>query len=255
MTNLVKLKQFLRVPLFWWEYLETSSFPDHLQSLEDIVEFGKRHKVMGFNRECIRAYILWRVFEHFGCTSFVETGTGYGPTASFVHCAFKTAVFTCEVNTSNYFISRLNLLWARRLLVSRSNSPDFLREVGHSSLIGNMPMFYLDAHWNKYMPLHDELRIIAGCCETGVLVIDDFFVPPNQNSGNKYAGSPKINVNAISKVLKTLGKDALIYLPAYDPSREPRGGATGMAIVVMGHGKELPSQTFPFNLLTLAVAP
>lgn len=209
---------------------------------------------MGFNRECIRAYILWRVFQHFRCTAFVETGTGYAKTAGFARRAFKTTVLTCEVNISNYLISRLNLVWASQVLISSLNSPDFLRKVCSQSQIGSNPMFYLDSHWHEYMPLPDELLIIAECCERGIVVIDDFFIPADPRFGyDQYQGCGlRIDLNIIDTTLTARREDVLVYLPVYDPSKEPQGGARGMAVALIGQEEELPAKSFPFNLLALA---
>ena len=35
-------------------------------------------------------------------------------------------------------------------------------------------LFYLDAHWETYWPLADELAIVFGECENPVVVLDDF---------------------------------------------------------------------------------
>ena len=228
----------------------TYPFPDHFQSLEDITEYSKRHRVMGFNRQSIRAYILWRVFKHFHCTSFVETGTGYGHTSGFVRRAFNTAVLTCEINVSDYLISKLNLAWAGPILSSRSSSPDFLRKACHQALVGSNPMFYLDAHcWYEDTPLPNELLIIAERCKKGLVVIDDFFVPSEPRFGwDKYTNL-RADINVINMTLKARREDVSVYLPAYNPSREPAGRARGMAVVLMGQDKELPIETFPFNLL------
>lgn len=256
MINWLKLakfyKLFYRVPLFWWQYFATHPFPGQFQSLEDLIGFGKRHRMMGLNGQCIRAYILSRVFQRFDCTSFVETGSRHGHTAGFVRRVFKTAVFSCEVSTSNYLISRLNLVWANQVLLFRSDSPDFLRKICRSPLIGSNPMFYLDAHTYNDPPLPDELLIIAERCERAIVVIDDFFIPSDQRFHYDQYPNLRIDLNVINSTLKARRQDALVYLPVYDPSKEggPGGVARGMAVVLMGQHKELPTEIFPLNLLS-----
>ena len=41
-------------------------------------------------------------------------------------------------------------------------------------------LFFLDAHWGKYWPLRDEIKVIRKL-EKYVIVIDDFFVPGKSN--------------------------------------------------------------------------
>ena len=256
-TTAWKLTKYLKVSLLWWKYLAIywskylaiRPFPDSCSSIQDIIEFERNHRVMGFNGQPIRAYIVWKLFRHFQCSSFIETGTFYGNTTGFVRRSFRTDVFSCEISTFNYFVSRVNLILANRVSIFRSSSPEFLRNVLQQSLIGSNPMFYLDAHWYEYMPLPDELRIIAKRCERGIIVIDDFYIPSDPRFGYDPNPNFRIDLDVIERELIAYRKDALVYLPAYNPTMEPRGGATGMGIILMGQLKELPVSEFPFNLL------
>lgn len=224
-------------------------FPDNWTSIDDIVEFGRHHRLIGFNRECIRAYIFWRLHQHFRCTSFVETGTLYGHTSGFVRRVFKTPVFTSEINNTYYLVSKANLLWSKGISMFRSNSPDFLRKVCHSSAIGNNPMFYLDAHWYKYMPLPEELAAIGECCEKGIILVDDFFVPSDSRFLYDQYPDLRIDLSVINTTLKARREDVSVYLPAYNPDKDPTGKGIGFAVALMGQERELPMGAFPFNLL------
>jgi len=48
--------------------------------------------------------------------------------------------------------------------------------------------FYLDAHWEKYWPLLDELQVIADNGVQPIIVIHDFFVPGSNLGFDKYDG-------------------------------------------------------------------
>ena len=249
MIRWFKLMKIHKLPLFWWNYFLTKPFPEDLDSVGDLIEYGKKNKIIGFNRQCIRAYILWRISLYFRCTSFVETGTNYGNTTGFVQRAFQIRAFSCEINFLKYFISKMFLVWANGVTLFHSSSPDFLEKINCHDSLGDNPMFYLDAHWGEYMPLPDELTVIAKQYERAIVVIDDFFVPSEPRFGYDECPGLRIDTGVVIDALKLYCENFQIYLPNYDPSFELVNTATGMAIVFMGEQKEVPAEMFPFNLL------
>jgi len=237
------------VPKFWWRYLTTRTFPNDLTSVEELISFCRRHKVMGFNLEAIRAYIFWRLHQRYECSSFVETGTLYGNTAGYTNRVFKTPVFTAELNSTHHMVSKVNLAWAKGVTQYKASSPDFLNQVCKTSTLGDNPMFYLDAHWNEFMPLPDELTIIANNCEKAVILIDDFMVPWDDRFLFDEYPEIRIDVEIINNWLKPKRKDISVYMPSYDPGSDPSGKGIGFAVILMGQGNDLPLDSFPFNLL------
>ena len=240
------------VAQFWWRYFRTRPFPDNFQSVDEVVEFGKRHQVMGFNRECIRSYIIWRLHRDRDCTSFVETGTFYGHTSAYVKRAFRTPVFTTEIVRTHYLVSKANLIWAGGIQKSLSASPDFLNRVCEPSIIGNNPMFYLDAHWQDHVPLLDELRIIADRCERATIVIDDFMIPWEPKFLYDEYPSLRFDLDAIKTAFQSRREDVTVYLPTYRPGQDPTGKGIGFAVALLGQDRELSSETFPYDLLSKA---
>lgn len=236
--------------VFWWRYFNTRPFPEHIDSLADVVAYGKQRYTLGFNRECIRAYILWRVHQHFQCTSFVETGTLYGRTTGYVRKAFQTPVFTSEINRTYHIVSRANLLWGTKITQYRANSPDFLREVCNTPEIGDNPMFYLDAHWYDYVPLPEELGVIRDSHDKAVIVIDDFYIPWEPSFRYDDYPTLRIDLDAVNSALKSRKQEVSVYLPGYKPDLDPKGRSIGFAVVLMGQGLQLPAEKFPFDLLT-----
>ena len=227
----------------------TRPFADSWTSVEQVIDFGKRHRVTGFNRECIRAYIFWRLHQHFQCTSFVETGTMYGNTSGFVRRAFRTAVFTSEIHPTYHLVSRANLFWASGITSCRSDSVEFLKTICREPVIGSNPMFYLDAHWYENMPLPDELVCIGDRCEKGVILIDDFLIPwEPRYRYDEYPGL-RISLEVINTTLKVQRKDVSVYLPNYSPDQDPTGLGIGFAVILMGQEDDLPIEKFPFELL------
>lgn len=219
-----------------------------MTDINDLVSFGHRHFILGFNNECIRSYIIWSIHKRLPCTSFVETGTLYGATAGYVRRTFKTPVFTSEINRTYYLISKVNLIWFHGINKVLSNSPDFLSKICKLANIGTCPMFYLDAHWYDYVPLPEELTIIAESCEQCVIVIDDFFVPSEPDFRYDDYESLRIDLDVVYSSLLSLRSDVSVYLPAYSPNLDPGGKGIGYAVVILGE-VELPEDRFPFNML------
>ena len=242
-----------RNPLrYWWRYFNSRPFPEGYSSIEDLSDYSRRHRVLGFNFEYVRSYIFWRLHQLNECTSFVETGTLYGNTAGYAHRAFKTPVFTSEISSTYYTVGRANLLWARGVNRYLGNSPDFLRRVCDSSLIGERPMFWLDAHWYESLPLAEELEVIGKQCERATILIDDFYVPWEPEFRYDEYPSARIDTELVNSSIGSCRSDVTTYLPAYRPEQEPYEKATGFAVIQVGEGRELPADDFPFNLLRKA---
>jgi hypothetical protein len=232
--------------------MNTHPFPEDLNSLDDLIAYGKRKPINGFNREIIRACVASSLNKMYGCTSFVETGTQHGYTTAFARRAFQTPVFSSELNNTSYLVAKMYLAWAKQTTLSHSNSSEFLKEFCYEENLGSNPMFYLDAHWNQYMPLPDELLTIAERCPKAVILIDDFEIPWEPNF--KYDGYPDVRIN-VDTVRKFLGKrdgEFSIFLPSYGPDIDPGGIGIGYAAILLGQDKELPLDQFPFNLVAPA---
>jgi len=244
----MKILKFLRK---WYVNSLPLSFPPDCDSLEKLIYWGKQNRIDAFNGQFIRAFILWKLFEHFSCTSFVETGTFYGYTTGFVARVFKTSVFSCEINKSNYLISKVFLIFTKNTHLSYANSPDFLRHISNKEIIGTNPMFYLDAHWGSYFPLPEELNIILKQCSKTVVATDDFCVSPDSWFGYDEYDGVRIDTNLLRQVLRSKLEQIKMYYPEYDPQKEIGGKRRGAGIILLGQEKDMP-KTFPFDLLTKA---
>ena len=234
---------------FWWVRFRTPKFPDDWTSVNDVIQFGMEHTITGFNRETIRAYIAWRVHQQFSCTSFVETGTFYGQTTGYVQKVFKTPVFTSEINRTNHLVSKANLFWAKGITSLLCSSPDLLKKLCGGPEIGSDPMFYLDAHWYEYMPLPEELQIIANQCQRAVVLIDDFYQPHQPDYFYDEYPDIRIDLELVQAALDPIRDDVSVYLPSYSPEIEPTGKGIGFAVVLIGYPDGLPLDEFPYDLL------
>ena len=112
--------------------------------------------------------IIKKLQSDFQLENFVETGTFDGDT-SFMFSFLFDRVFTCD---SIDHPRRVEFYLRDNLIYETKSSPDFLRS--HLAEIRHHSLFYLDAHWETYWPLRDELAIVTGECNQPVIVLDDF---------------------------------------------------------------------------------
>ena len=130
-----------------------------------------------------------------GVTSFVETGTHYADTAS--HVAFghpELQVFTCEIDEKYYAASVDNLQQYKHVRLFKESSEKFVARLVAENALGDLPMFFLDAHWYDYWPLPDEILAIAQLPKFLVLV-DDFMVPGQPQFETSNGGGGTIGVH------------------------------------------------------------
>ena len=125
--------------------------------------------------ENVRTDII-RISEKYNCKIAVETGTFRGWTSKDLSKIFKK-VYTIEVNFLNYCKSHAALYYTRNVTVINGDSAKQL-ELLLPKINSEFIFFYLDAHWESYWPLLDELKSIAKYCHNScVICIDDVKVP------------------------------------------------------------------------------
>jgi len=208
-----------------------------------------RNDLRGFNRQILRTALIVSLSERLKPTAFVETGTFYGETAIAAQDLLAVPVYTVEVSLVNFLIAasiRLRTGRFKGIHQYRGNSPEVLRKLASDNRLGARPFFYLDAHWENYLPLADELDVIFRCFPWAVAVVDDFQVPAWPEFGfDRYQGIP-IGVDIVKPVLKP---QARLFLPDHDPAAES-GYRRGTLLLT--HGADIPGKIaewgFPFTL-------
>ena len=117
-----------------------------------------------------------------GVRQIVETGTFRGTTTEWL-AGFGLPVVTIEANPRSYYFAKLRLGCFRNVRVEFGSSVTVLQ-----SLVGRIDtsvptFFYLDAHWEDYLPLGDEMGIILSHFAAPLILIDDFQVPGQPGYG------------------------------------------------------------------------
>jgi predicted O-methyltransferase YrrM len=118
----------------------------------------------------------------FNTNVFLETGTYHGGTAKIISEYFDK-VITIESN-ADYYNTAVDILKdIKNCECYLGSSPDIMNNIlkdGDQSVF-----FFLDAHWENYWPILDELKIIQQKNITPVIAIHDFFVP-DENDNAKF---------------------------------------------------------------------
>lgn len=106
-----------------------------------------------------------------------------------------------------------------RLVVQ--NSPDALRTLVAEGLDASRTLFFLDAHWQAYWPLKDEIRAIPR--GQGVLVMHDARVPGCPTLGVDEYGGQELSYEYLQDVLTKWSPDHVVEYND-DSAEFPRRG-------------------------------
>lgn len=157
-----------------------------LRSPTDI--FSRDH-ARACNGDSIARAELARLVEQYKVHGVVETGTFKGYTTWFLaSLSTMPIVHSIEADTKTFLAAKAKLWNARNIRLHLGNSGKVLGD-----LLDRLPkqtaLFYLDAHWNSYWPLADELNaIVRFRGNRDIIVIDDFHVPAQAWNYDSYSG-------------------------------------------------------------------
>lgn len=131
---------------------------------------------MGFHGDPVWRYLVASIKDWFPVTSCVETGSFKGDTALFLAKVFPDIFkYSVELSGEYHRESTWRLRGLEKSLVVKSNSPAGIANLIKESKVGDLPLFFLDAHWYEYWPLPDELKEISKL-NKAIIMIDDFEV-------------------------------------------------------------------------------
>ena len=131
----------------------------------------------GFHGDAIYQKLIRKILD-IPATSFIETGTYQGDSTTFVAYHNRNIpIFTSEVNESIHKKAQPLLRRFKNINSFLLSSEKMITALIKNGQIGNLPLFYLDAHWYDFWPLEDEIEIISDAKIKCIIVIDDFQVP------------------------------------------------------------------------------
>jgi predicted O-methyltransferase YrrM len=188
-------------------------------------------RIYFFNGQKNRARVFDALNREVQFENYVETGTFLGMTTDFLARTARERgahVYSCEINDRHFVIASRTVGMLQNVQLYHGNSVDFLRSLS-STLSRALNFVYLDAHWNEYLPLRDELLILKNWQNT-VVMIDDFKVPSDERFGwDKYDDEQEICLQHIDG---SFGGNA-VYFPNYPATDEGAVAARGYCVIAM----------------------
>ncbi len=131
-----------------------------------------------FNCQDGRQAIFRAIIQAVDFQVILETGTYLGLTTEFMHHESGLPVSTTESSPEYYSYAKQRFKAIPGITGHYSDSRDFLRSTLDELPSKDQPVFlYLDAHWNKDLPLLEEVQIVLERHPNSVMLIDDFKVP------------------------------------------------------------------------------
>lgn len=122
----------------------------------------------------------------------IETGTSFGSTTTYLSDVLEK-VYSIEVNEESYIKAKETLKDVKNIKLYLGSSERVLEKIFNEKkeLTNENIFFYLDAHWEDYWPLLDELDVISKYCkDKAIICIDDFQIPNRMFGFDSYKNQP-----------------------------------------------------------------
>jgi predicted O-methyltransferase YrrM len=126
-----------------------------------------------------------KLIKNFNIKYIIETGTFEGDTTMALACIAQH-VHTIEISDQYLAKAKEKLKDLANIYFYKGSSPEVLNEILRGA--ENNILFFLDAHWNSYNPLIDELKVIHKHGLKPVIAIHDFKVPGKPFGFDSYGG-------------------------------------------------------------------
>jgi hypothetical protein len=206
-----------------------SALPDRIQG--GLEYWFRPSLASGFgvlNGQRIRQSIFHRILTGIAIGQIIETGTFRGTTTEYFA---KTGIPIHSIEVSGKFwqYSKLRLRSVDNVTLYHGSSVSQLPEICRRLASQKSPTFvYLDAHWDDYLPLREEIEILSELLPRSVIMIDDFEVP--EDGGYRfddYGDGNRISLEYLreAKIFSPL----FTYFPALSANEET-GEKRGMCV-------------------------
>jgi hypothetical protein len=178
------------------------------QGMIDYFRFPERRNRWGgpFNGQHKRRELFLSLILACRPAAVIETGTYVGASTEFMAEVSKLPVYSVEANARYFGFAKMRLRKRRNVHLCLGDSRTFLANfiAGEAAkYIGRPLMFYLDAHWDKDLPLSEELAIIFSSFLQAIVMIDDFQVPHDSGYGyDDYGVGKTLNREYIAAQVK-----------------------------------------------------
>lgn len=144
---------------------------------------------LGFEGDTFLKDEFKKLIDLFKIDVIIETGTYRGSTTIQL-AKMVDRVVSIEVKKENYLIAKSKTKSVPGISLCLGNSAEELPNILKYDEIRNKNLFlFLDAHWESYNPLIDELKTIAvSGLKPKLIAIHDFKVPGTDFGFDSYAG-------------------------------------------------------------------
>ena len=178
-----------------------------------------------FNGQIKRMDLFRDILDVCAISMVIETGTCRGATTEYMASNFSGRIYSCELNRRYFEYAKQRLAKWGNVEVTLTDSRQFLKGLVDLSLArGRSAFFYLDAHWNKDLPLLGEIALILNSNCGAVVMIDDFEVPLDEGYGyDTYGRGKKVCLQMLSSFRDRLEYAYFPSLPATSESGPRRG--------------------------------
>ena len=122
------------------------------------------------------------LIRNYKCDSIIETGTHFGDTTCFLAKTYPhLKIITCETSRKFYDKSKTRLSKYDNVEVVYNSSEKVIDKYLPSL---HFPLIYLDAHWEDYWPLQDEIKHTTH----GIVCVGDFNIKDKRFGFDGYNG-------------------------------------------------------------------
>ena len=172
-----------------------------------------------------------------GVTAIVETGTYRGTTTAFMAQNCECPVFTVEAQPRFMHYAKLNLRSLASVHFSLGDSRKFLRDLAADPLVPKQCVFfYLDAHWEKDLPLLEEIEAICTHWGEPIIMVDDFEVPDDPGYAfDDYGEGTRLCLSLLEPLL---GFKLVPFFPAARSEQETGRRRGCVVLAQQGHAAE-----------------
>jgi len=193
----------------------------------------KNKKTSAFEGDSYVLNEVEQLIKKYNIDTFVETGTNTAKTTMVAANLFNN-VHTIELNNEYFLNCKQLLLPFKNVTIHNGSSEQIMNQILPN--INKRIMFFLDAHWNSYCPILDELEAIyTNNIKDPIIVIHDFLSPDTELGFMKVPkddvvdGGPPLSYDYIKEKLSKIYNDKYDF---YYNKVSDGNPATGVIFIV-----------------------
>jgi len=192
------------------------------------------------NGQVGRQAIFLDVIDRVAPVAVIETGTFRGITTEWLARNFSGPILTCEKEKFYFLQAHARLSAFPNVDLRLEDSRSFLRQALVSYPKDCRTFIYLDSHWERDLPLREELRIIFSCQPNAVVAIDDFRVPCDIGYGwDDYGPGQSLDIDYVKDVIP---HGSRLFFPQLR-SADETGAVRGCCIVAVDPAQRLDASS------------